>query len=184
MKLNSDSETLAENKVLILYVLQLVNRPVSNDTLYSIVNTAENMNYFYFQQFLLDLKDAKYINTYKNEVQEVIEITDEGKKTLDLTMDLLPGIVKLKADTNYKSNIEKFNNAESITAEFTPKSEKEYEVECKIIENGEIVFDIKTLAYSREQAQDIIDNWKKNATNLYPSILNALTKNSEDSDKE
>ncbi len=176
MKLNSDSETLAANKVLILYVLDLVKKPISNDTLYTIVNTAENMNYFYFQQFLLDLQEAKYITTYENEVQEVIEITDEGKKTLDLTIDLMPGIVKLKADTNYKSTIEKFNNAESITAEFTPKSEKEYEVECKIVENGEIIFNIKTLAYSREQAQDIVDNWKKNASTIYPSFLNTLTK--------
>jgi len=180
MKLNSDSETLAENKVLILYVLDLVKKPISNDTLYSIVNTAENMNYFYFQQFLLDLKEAKYINTYNNEVQEVIEITEDGKKTLDLTIDLLPGIVKLKADTNYKASIEKFDNAESITAEFTPKSEKEFEVECKIVENGKIIFDIKTLAYSREQCQDIIDNWKKNAAEIYPTILNTLTQHSDE----
>ena len=88
---------------------------------------------------------------------------------------MLPGIVKLKADTNYKSSLEKFSNAESITAEFTPKSEKEYEVECKIIENGEIIFAIKTLAYSREQAQDIIDNWKKNAYDIYPKVLNLLS---------
>ena len=180
MKVNSDSETLAENKGLILYVLNLVNKPISNDTLYSIVSAAENMNYFYFQQFLLDLKEAKYIISYKNDVQEVIEITDEGKKTLDLTIDMLPGIIKLKADTNYKSSLEKFDNADSITAEFTPKSEKEYEVECKIVENGEIIFDIKTLAYSREQAQDIIDNWKKNASTIYPSILDTLTKKDEE----
>ena len=55
MKLNSDNETLAENKVLILYVLSLVNKPISNDTLYSIVSAAENMNYFYF-----------YKNNYSN----------------------------------------------------------------------------------------------------------------------
>ena len=59
MKLNSDSETLAENKVLILYVLNLVNKPISNDTLYSIVSAAENMNYFYFQQ--LNLNYLNYI---------------------------------------------------------------------------------------------------------------------------
>ena len=180
MKLNSDSETLAENKVLILYVLNLVNKPISNDTLYSIVSAAENMNYFYFQQFLLDLKEAKYIISYKNDVQEVIELTDEGRKTLDLTIDMLPGIIKLKADTNYKSSLEKFDNADSITAEFTPKSEKEYEVECKIVENGEIIFDIKTFAYSIEQAQDIVDNWKKNASTIYPSILDTLTKKDEE----
>jgi hypothetical protein len=32
------------------------------------------------------------------------------------------------------------------------------------------------LAYSREQAQDIVDNWKKNASTIYPSFLNTLTK--------
>ena len=32
MKLNSDNETLAENKVLILYVLSLVNKPISNNS--------------------------------------------------------------------------------------------------------------------------------------------------------
>ena len=32
--LTSDSETLAENKVLILYILNKVNKPITNDSLY------------------------------------------------------------------------------------------------------------------------------------------------------
>ena len=31
MKLTSDNETLAQNKVLILYILNTVNKPVNND---------------------------------------------------------------------------------------------------------------------------------------------------------
>lgn len=180
MKITSDSETLAENKVLILYVLSSVNKPITNDALYSIVNSAVDLNYFYFQQFLLDLINVKYIICYEKETQDVYEITEAGKNTLDLTLDILPGIIKLKVDTNFKSNIENIENAESIIAEFTPKSENEYEVECKIVEDGEVVFEIKTFAYSREQAQNIVHNWKENASTLYPKLLEVLTKNPED----
>ena len=61
MKLASDDETLAENKVLILYALNKANKPLTNDVLYKIVLAAVNMNYFYFQQFMLDLIEVGYI---------------------------------------------------------------------------------------------------------------------------
>ena len=176
MKLTSDSKTLAENKVLILYILNNVNKPITSDALYSIITSAIDLNYFYFKQFLLDLIEVKYIVKYEKETQDVYEITETGKNTLDLTLDILPGIIKLKVDTNFKTNVESFENKESIIAEYTPKSENEYEIECKIVENGEIVFEIKTYAYSREQAQSIVDNWKKNASTLYPKLLEMLTK--------
>ncbi len=175
LKLTSDNDTLAENKVIILYVLNNVGKPISSDALYSIITSAIELNYFYFQQFLLDLIEVKYIVRYKKETQDVFEITELGRKTLDLTLDLLPGIIKLKIDTNFKSNIETFDNQSSIVAEYTPKSESEYEIECKIIENDEIVFSVKILAYSREQAQKIVDNWKQRANVLYPKLLNILT---------
>ena len=54
MKITSDNETLAEHKVLILYVLSNVNKSITNDALYSIVRSAVDINYFHFQQFLLD----------------------------------------------------------------------------------------------------------------------------------
>ena len=98
MKINTDSETLAENKVLILYILDQTHKPITNDNLYKLVLTAVDMNYFYFQQFLLDLINTKFVVSYSKETQEVYELTEHGKKTLDLTLDILPGIVKLKAD--------------------------------------------------------------------------------------
>lgn len=179
MKITSDSETLAENKVLILYILDIVNKPITNDALYSIVTSAIDLNYFYFQQFLLDLIDAKFIACYTKETQDVYSLTDAGKNTLDLTLDILPGIIKLKVDTNLKSNIEMFENAQSVIAEYVPKSENEYEVQCKIVEENEITFEVKTYAYSRQQAQNIVDNWKNNANVLYPKLIELLINKSK-----
>lgn len=174
MKLNTDSETLAENKVLILYILDQTHKPITNDNLYKLVLTAIDMNYFYFQQFLLDMINTKFVVSYTKESQEVYELTELGKSTLDLTLDILPGIVKLKVDTNLKSTLEQVEEEHSVVAEYTPKNENNYLINCKIVENNETVFEIKTYAYSREQAKDIVDNWKNNAQEIYPKVLDLL----------
>lgn len=173
--LTSDSEALAENKVLILYILDKVNKPITNDSLYKLVLSALDMNYFYFQQFLLDLIDTKFVVNYHKDTSSVYEITESGKNTLALTMDLLPGIIKLKADTNLKTELEHTEEEYSVVAEYTPRSENNYIVFCKIIENSETIFEVKTFAGSREQAKEIVDNWKNNAEYIYPQILKALT---------
>ena len=173
--LTSDSETLAENKVLILYILNKVNKPITNDSLYKLVLSALDINYFYFQQFLLDLIQNKYIVHFQKETGGVYEITESGKNTLALTMDLLPGIIKLKADMNLKKELEIAEEEYSVVAEYTPRSENNYIVFCKIIENSETIFEVKTFAGSREQAKDIVDNWQNNADTIYPKILDILT---------
>lgn len=174
MKINTDSETLAENKVLILYILDQTNKPITNDNLYKLVLSAVDMNYFYFQQFLLDLISTKFVISYKKEAQIIYELTELGKNTLDLTLDILPGIVKLKVDTNLKNTLELVEEEHSIIAEYTPKNENNYIINCKIVENNETVFEIKTFAYSREQAKEIVDNWKNNADKIYPEVLELL----------
>ena len=84
MKLTSDNETLAENKVLILYILNKIDKPVNNDELLQLVLSAQDMNYFYFQQFLLDLLENKYIETYKENygIDSNINIRDIDEKDI------------------------------------------------------------------------------------------------------
>lgn len=173
MKLASDSETLAAKKTLILYVLEKVNSPISNDALLKLLISIDNMNYFYFQQFLLDLLENNYI--IKNE-NELYELTKDGIKALELVKDLIPGITKLKVDTTFKETLGEIKNEVSITTDFIPLSEDQYNVECKISENNQILFKIELFAGSHEQAKKIADNWKENAEEIYPEIINIITK--------
>jgi len=69
VKLSSDNETLAENKILILYILDKLYAPIDNSNLYRIILSTQDMNYFYYQQFLLDLIQLNYIKGYKKDFQ-------------------------------------------------------------------------------------------------------------------
>ena len=177
MKLTSDDETLAENKVLILYILKNVNESLTNNNLYKIVLAVIDMNYFYFQQFLLDLIDNGYVMHYQTEDVTLYQITDKGRETLELTEDLLPGIIKLQVDTNLKGAVEQVSDEGSIIAEYVPKSENYYNITCKIVEKNETIFEIKTFAGSREQAKQIVNNWKSYAIQIYPKLIETSTTN-------
>lgn len=177
MKLASDNETLAENKALILYLLNKVNKPLENTAFYKLLLTFEDMNYFYFQQFLLDLMENKYILKGTSDKNETIyEMTDEGKQAIGLVQDLIPGFTRFQIDNKFKEDLRSIEDEYSITADFIPESENSYTVVCKITENGKVTFEVRTFAGSREHAKSIVDNWKKNAVKLYPKMLKMLTK--------
>ena len=176
MKLELDSETIAEKKALILYIMDKVNKPISNDSLLKLTTSIDNMNYFYFQQFLLDLLDNKYIINYEENGESIYKLTKDGIETLKLVKDTIPGIYKFRVDNSFKNTLSSIENKMSITSEFIPKSKKEYTVKCKIIENSQTLFELEIYAGSREQAKSISENWNKNAENLYPQIIEILTK--------
>lgn len=176
MKLAYDNDTLVENKALILYVLDKIGKPVGNTALLKLITGINNMNYFYFQQFLLDLIETKYIINYKENKEMIYEITPEGKQALNLVKDLIPGYLKFKVDNNFKKDLRDIENELSVTADFTPNGENDFTVKCQIIENNKTIFEVQTFATSADQAKEIVDNWLKNSASIYPKILEVLIK--------
>lgn len=176
MKLNTDKEELAESKVLILYILSKIDKTITNSELLELIESIQEMNYFYFQQFLIDLKENRYILEYEQEKQKYYVITNSGKETVKLTIDMLPGSIKDKVDETLKSTMKKIENKESIYADFFPSKEDEIMIKCGIRENNKKLFEVQVFSSSRDNAISIMENWKKNATTIYPKIVEMLNK--------
>jgi len=66
MKLAEDSSSLAEHKLLVLYILNKIGKPISQKALLELITSITELNYFYFQQFLLDLIENKYVILVSN----------------------------------------------------------------------------------------------------------------------
>ncbi len=170
----NNTTTLAENKVLILYILIKLNREIKQDDLFQIITSINEINYFYFKQVLTDLIDSKLVGSYTKEKESVIKITTEGINAYTLTEDVLPGIIKLKADNTFEKEFHSIEQQASVIAEFIPRDENNYTIKCKIVEKNETIFEVKTFAGTRDMAKKIVDNWNKNANIIYPNILNLL----------
>lgn len=90
MMLSKDNKTLAESKLIILYILNKVNKPIENEALLKLILSITDMNYFYFQQFLLDLLNTNFISCIKEENESIYTITPAGKEVLELTKNIIP----------------------------------------------------------------------------------------------
>lgn len=176
MKSDSDKNNLAENKVLILYILNRLDKDITNDGLFKIISSVNGLNYFYFQQTLKDLVETNLVG-YTKDDDKTVKITSEGKNAFELTKELLPGLVKLKADNIFDKELSNIKEESSVVAEFIPINENEYTVKCKIIENNETIFEVETYAGPRDRAKKICDNWNNNATQIYPKIIELLLNN-------
>ncbi len=174
MKLNDDNEALAENKVLILYILNKLNKPIDSDSLLKLILSIKDMNYFYFQQFLIDLLENKYIIGYTKDGKTMYKITDNGIDTLSLTDDLLPGITKLTIDNALKEEVDEIQNLEHAVSEFVPRNDNEFIVICKLLKNNVTDFEVKLQANSVEQAKKIAKKWEDNYKEIYPIIIEIL----------
>ena len=168
------NEDLAENKVLILYLLNKLSDGIKSDNLYKIVSSTNNINYFYYQELITDLINTNLIGSFTKDEDTFIKITSEGENALSLTKSLLPGILKLKADNVFKAEVSTIAEESSIVTEYIPRDENNYTVKCKIVEKNDVIIEVSAFAGSRDRAKQISDNWKNNATRIYPQIIDLL----------
>ncbi len=173
--MNTDDQTLAENKVLILYILSKVGKPIPHNELLDLVMSISDVNYFYFEQYLLDLLEDKYIEKSLSNDEGCYNLTQSGSQALAFTIDMVPGISKLKIDSKFKENLDNIKDKNSAFAEYSIIDSNNYEVVCKIVEHGRSEFELKLLVGSVEQAKKIVSNWNNSAEEIYPNILNMLS---------
>lgn len=174
-EINENSETKAENKLIILYLLNKANCTLTNLQILKLLYDFDGFNYYYFQHLLSDLVEKEYVINYEQDKESLYEITSKGREILNLTENMLPGIVKYKLDTVTKNLLQSVQNEVSITAEYVPENDNEYITKCKISEAHKNLFELNIYCASQEQARIIADNWKKHADEFYPEIIKMLT---------
>jgi len=175
-----NKERLAENKLMILYLLEKANCTLTNLQIQRLLYDVDNFNYYYFQHIISELVNQEYVANYKQDDEWLYEITPEGKQVLELTANILPGIVKHQLDMIISEQLSMVQNEVAVTAEYIPEGDNDYITSCKITEAHKVLFELNIYSASKEQARIISDNWKMHANDYYPKIIEMITKNEDE----
>lgn len=167
---------LAQNKLILLYLIDKINMPVSNLQITKIVLSNNFMNYFLLQQHLNELCDDKLLSLETVEEKSTYRITGNGKKILSYFPGLIPIGIKSRID-NMASEIKKsVKNETLITADYIPGSENEYIVSCKISEDNFPLLNLKLAVGTKNDARLICKNWEQHSQAIYAEIIELLTR--------
>ncbi len=172
----SNNKELAENKLILLYIVDKIGMPVSNTHLTRIILENKFMNYFLLQQFLKELCDSSFLEHKETEGKSLYSITDTGKQTLSYFHHLIPAGIKGIIDNTVSDVKRTIKNETLITANFVPESENEYTVQCKINEDSFSLIDLKISVGTKNDARLICDNWKQHSQSIYTEIIEILTR--------
>lgn len=160
----------AENKILILYTLNITKTPLTKHDLSIIVLDNLLMNYFTFNQSIEDLKEGKFI-VYDD---SYVDLTEQGKNMLKLFVNSLDNYKKMIIDKYMQLNREKVEENNSVHTNITALDIDKYEVNLNLLEKNNSLFDLKIIAPNNEIAQVMVENFEVNHVEVYRRILNLL----------
>lgn len=169
-----NTEELAQNKLLLLYIIDKSEVPLTNGQITEFVLENNYMNYFLIQQFLGELVSSKFIEYSRSDNKETYTLLKKGKITLDYFIDRIPEEIKKDIDKNFEIKKEEIKRETQVIGDYFKKSENEYIVNLKLVENNNTLFSLYLNVVSSEQAKTICDNWKLNPDRVYQQILNTL----------
>jgi predicted transcriptional regulator len=176
-----ENQELAEKKLILLYVINKINVPVSNTQITKIILENRFMNYFYFQQFLLDLCKQNLLQSASTDGKVYYKITDKGREILNYFINHIPLGVKNRVDEASSSIKKKIKNETSVVADFSPENDNQFVVSCKINEDDFSLINLNITVGTKSDARKICDNWHQFPQEIYSEIIEILMQNRKNS---
>lgn len=175
--MNDNTLELAENKLLLLYIIKSIKYPISNAQLTEIVLENSFINYFFLQQYITELISSGFIKYEDTNEKKLLYITDVGNKVLTLFKDRISPQRLNVIDDYLKSSIEKIKRELTISADYTPDQNNTFIVTLKAVEDDSLLMDLKVSVASKKQAVALCAKWKENPSQIYNNIINILIEN-------
>ena len=169
------SSELAENKLLMLYVLKSIKDPISNTQLTEIILENNFMNYFTFQQYLAELEDSRFVEYHEANDKKLLALTEKGDNVLSFFKDRISPS-KIAIIVEYiKDKIGSIKKELTIQADYTlGESDDSFIVDLKAIEDQSLLMELKLSVPTKNQATSICKKWKENPSEIYNNIINIL----------
>ncbi len=173
-----DEGDQVENKLLLLYLIDRMNIPMTNSQISQFTLEENFMSYFELQHILFELVQAGYLQLKQENNLSYYSITNEGITTLEYFEKHVPVHIRDRILTYVTENQRIDHKAYDVTANyFYDHFSNEFIVKCGLYEKEKSLMELSLLVVSREQAKLICNNWKSNVNKLYGNIISELISN-------
>ncbi|MDD2481204.1 MAG: DUF4364 family protein [Lutispora sp.] len=172
--MNINSNEIALNKLIVLLILKEIDLPITIAQITNIVLENNLINYFDLQQCLQELEEANMIIKFGN--RDAYKNTEMGLKTIELFLSRIDNDTKSIIKTYIIKNKEKIKLETQVHSDIIKKSDTEYIVNLKVIEEDIVLIDLDLNVVSAKQAKLICNNWESKYYQVYDQIMNILIK--------
>lgn len=169
-----NSAELAENKLLVLYVMESLKQPITNTQLTEIILENNFINYFTLQQYISELISSDFLRYKKVNDKNLVYITEKGSSTLSFFSDRISSIKKKIIDDYLLSIKDSIKKELTIHSDYTLGKDNSFLVDLQALENDNLLISLKVSVPTKKQALSLCNRWKDNPSDIYNKIMNSL----------
>ncbi len=163
-------------KIIILYMLDKVDFPLTTSQFSDFILNEEYTNYFTLQQCISELVDSGFIRPEYAHAKTYYHLTDEGRESLGYFKDDISPEILLDVDAYLKDKQYELRDESSVKADFYETGDHEYDLRCQVLEKGVPIIDLTLKVPDEETAAAAADNWEDKNQELYALIMEKLLK--------
>ncbi|MCI6432980.1 MAG: DUF4364 family protein [Oliverpabstia sp.] len=162
-------------KIIILYMLEKVNFPLSNNQITNFFLDHGYTSYFHVQQTIHELLESKLMEEKKQGTSTCYQTTEEGRTTLSYFEKKISDEIREEINTYLKENDYEMRNANSIKAEYYRTPEQEYVVQCQVREKKTILINLELTVPTEDIAKSFCSHWTKKNQEIYAYLMETLS---------
>ncbi len=163
-------------RVMILYMLDKLEYPLTNTQITNFILDKDYTDYFTIQQTLSDLLSSELITAESTHSNTRYRITEYGEWTLKFFNDKVSDGIKEDIDQYFKEHRYELKQETSVFADYYKAPGKGYLVSCHIKNKEDTVMELTLHTAAKEQAQAICANWSEQNEDVYALIMDLLLK--------
>ncbi len=168
------AKELAVNKLIILLIFHEMGFPLLKRQVTDIVLQNNLINYIDLQQSFHELEKLQMIQKVKNKEQFVI--SKIGQQTIISLAERIPNDITELIRNYTAGNKDSIRLENQIFTSYIKKSDTEYIVVLKVVENDITLIELKLNVVSALQAKQICAKWKQSHSLIYNQVINTLIK--------
>jgi len=166
--------TIAQNKLLILYLLKTINIQLSEIQILRIVTDNGWLNYFDLKESLFELVESNLVAQRETPNGTFFSISSLGCDTLFYFEKELLSSQRKAIDEFCAANRGELRLETELSADYIKIDDGEYKVMLKVLENQIPVFELNLVTYSKASAEAFINKWKHVAPIIYKNTYDTL----------
>lgn len=161
-------------KLIILYMLNKVDFPLTNSQISEFVLDEGYTTYFKLQQAIAELVESGFIREESTRSRTFYHLTEEGTQTLRFFKNNISRDIQKDIDNFLIQKKYELKNEVSVKSDYYRNSNGEYSVRCQVIEHDAPLIELTVTVPAQAEAESIANNWQKKNQEIYAAIMAKL----------
>ena len=168
------NETFTLYKLIILYMLNKVDFPLTTSQISDFILEQGYTTYFKLQETLSELAESDLVSVENTHNRTLYQLTEYGAQTISYFKNKISSEIQKDIDNFLKEKEYDLKEEVSVKTDYYLNTNHEYEVRCQIMENGFSLIDLKLTVPTETEAETIANNWTRKNQEIYTSLLTEL----------